>query len=76
MQSDAETRESLLNKRQAAKKATISVRTLGYRMATGEVPYYKLGGAVRFRSGDIDDWISSCRVGGVKNKIRNAGGSG
>jgi predicted DNA-binding transcriptional regulator AlpA len=76
MQPDAKTRESLLNKKQAAKKATISVRTLDSRMASGDVPYIKLGGVVRFRASDIDDWINSCRVGGAKNKGRKLGGGG
>jgi excisionase family DNA binding protein len=71
MQDSAEQCEPLLKKREVCQRATISLRTLNYHLARGDLPYIKLGGAVRFRANDINDWIDSCRLGGGR-KISSA----
>jgi DNA binding domain, excisionase family len=58
--------DSLLKKLGACRKLSISLRTLNYRIANGEIPYVKLGGAVRFLESDIDTYIASHRIRAVK----------
>jgi excisionase family DNA binding protein len=72
MQDNAENCEPLLKKKHVCQRATISLRTLDYHLAKGDLPFIKLGGAVRFRAADIDNWLNSCRVSGVKRKISSA----
>ena len=53
----------LLNRRQAAKKLKMGVRTIGTWMADGRLPYIKLSPrCVRFLESDIDKLISSHRI--------------
>jgi len=72
MQLNDKTR-NLLNKDQVAQRTQFSIRTIDYKMASGELPFVKFRGAVRFLPEDVDRWISSHRVGGVKSKIRKGG---
>ena len=75
MQPNDKTRNlNLLKKGQVARQTQFSVRTIDYKMASGELPYIKFHGGVRFLPEDVDHWIKSRRVGGVKGKIRKAGG--
>jgi excisionase family DNA binding protein len=72
MQRNDKTR-NLFNKKQVAERTQFSVRTIDYKMAAGELPFIKFRAAVRFLPEDVDRWISSHRVGGVKSKTRKGG---
>jgi excisionase family DNA binding protein len=70
-----ESRDALLKKQQVAKRGQLSLRKVDYEMANGKLPFVKIGGAVRFLREDVDRWIRSQRVAGVKNKIRKTSAS-
>jgi excisionase family DNA binding protein len=72
MQTNVKTR-NLLNKSQVARRTQYSIRSIDNKMAAGELPFVKFGGAVRFLPEDVDRWISSHRVGGAKSKICKEG---
>jgi predicted DNA-binding transcriptional regulator AlpA len=74
MQTNVKTR-NLYNKRQVSERSQLSLRTIDYKMAAGELPFIKFRGAVRFLPEDVDHWINSRRVGGAKSKTRKGGGS-
>jgi excisionase family DNA binding protein len=65
--------DNLIKPPQVCQRLAISKRNLAYKMAKGEIPYVKIGGAVRFVAADIENLIKCSRVGGTK--IRKGGAS-
>jgi excisionase family DNA binding protein len=58
--------EQLLTKKDVARRAKCSERTVGYWMETGLFPYIKFGRGVRFTEADYEAFIRSRRIGGSK----------
>lgn len=52
-----ETKSTLLTVKQVAERLQFSISTV-YSLATsGAIPSYKLGGSIRFKGKEIEDWI-------------------
>jgi len=47
---------------EVAKYLNLSPRTIEAKVYKNEIPFVKLGGAVRFRKQDIDKWIDAQKV--------------
>ena len=56
--------EKLLTIPQSAEAANVSRRTVSYWMATGGLPYCKLGRTVRIIPADLEQFILKPRIGG------------
>ena len=54
--------DNLIKKPQVCQQLAISQRTLDYKLSRNELPHVRIGGAVRFLQGDIDNYIASNRV--------------
>ena len=55
--------ERLLTDKETAKALSLSVQTLrNWRVSGKGPPYVKLGGAVRYREGDLLEWVDGGRV--------------
>lgn len=52
----------MLNAKQVAERLGISARKVYELAASGHLPSYRFGGAVRFAPDDVDHYIASCRV--------------
>ena len=66
----------IMNTREAAAYARLGKPTLERFRLTGEGPRYaKLGGAVRYRRCDIDDWLESRLISSVSDRGSHAKGS-
>jgi excisionase family DNA binding protein len=54
---------------------SIKVKTLYAKVEAGEIPHYRIGGLIRFRLEEIDQWLKGCRNGhkpeAEQNKFRN-----
>jgi excisionase family DNA binding protein len=68
MKGNAQTRsrDDLLKKDEVGKKARVCLRTVDYWIEKNQIPYVKLGGAIRFLRSDVDAFIRAHRVGGGK----------
>ena len=40
----------------------LTERTIRRKVATGEIPYYKIGNSIRFDPVEIEAWLTACRV--------------
>jgi excisionase family DNA binding protein len=58
-------RENLMTAREVATYLNCSAATIRRMAARGEIPHYRLGKLVRFRSGDVEAWLSSIHSGTV-----------
>lgn len=58
MQDDAGYRD----KRNSAKYTALSIRKLDYARERGELPFYKCGKKVVFRTADLDTYMARFRV--------------
>jgi excisionase family DNA binding protein len=47
----------------AAKVLAISSCTLRRKVARGEVPHKRIGGAIRFSEQDLNEYLERCQVG-------------
>ena len=43
----------------------IKPKTLYSWVAKGILPHYRIGGLIRFKKKDIDQWVEACRRNGV-----------
>ena len=63
----------MISEEEAAKRIGIALVTLRRWRKEGKVddrpaiPFYKIGALFRYKVDDIDNYIKSCRVGGVGN---------
>ncbi len=66
MQTQADTRSDvgLLDRKQAAKRLTISERALHDKIKQNKIPYVRIGKFYRFLPRDLDAYIEAHRVGG------------
>jgi predicted DNA-binding transcriptional regulator AlpA len=63
MDQQDDSRVRLLNEQDASQMLGIAVRTLqSWRVQRKGIPYLKLGGAVRYRVGDIKEWLERSLV--------------
>ncbi len=61
---------NLLNRREASRCLNVSIRTLDYQVAVGELPAVKIGKCVRFRPCQIARFIEArerCAPGAIKH---------
>lgn len=60
--------QSLLTDKEAAAYLNLSTSTLGVWRCTKrqEIPFVKLGRAVRYRKADLDKWLESQTIGATK----------
>lgn len=57
--------EEILNVSTLAKYLKVTPKWIYERTHLKEIPYYKVGGQLRFRREDIDNWIRSYRMPAV-----------
>lgn len=50
-----------LNSEEACKFLNVSIATL-YRLKKEGLPYFKLGGSLRFDKSDLEKWIESLKI--------------
>ena len=62
-QVDTSSDVELLNRRQAAKRLTISERALHDKIHQNKIPYVKIGRFYRFLPRDLDAYIEAHRIG-------------
>ena len=55
----------LLREREVAQMLRVTGRTISEWRAQGKIPYFKIGGAVRFRRASIDTLIAQLERGGL-----------
>jgi excisionase family DNA binding protein len=54
--------ESLLfDIKQISQYLNIKEKTIYYKVESGEIPYYRIGGLIRFKKDEIDAWLEACR---------------
>ena len=58
---ERETFEKLLTTSELAALLRCSVRSIGRRVALGELPYYRLMGKPMFRLPEVEDWLKTRR---------------
>lgn len=56
------TAQPLLDISQVAERLGTSVRHVRRLVFEKRIPYFKVGGFVRFEVGDVEEWIASSRV--------------
>jgi len=62
-----------MNTREAASYLRLGKPTIERFRMTGEGPaYLKLGGAVRYRRCDLDDWLESCLIQSTAKRSNSA----
>ena len=54
--------ETVLTKKQIAEKLNVSVRVIGYWMKAKTIPYFKIGGMVRFDEAEVEAALRQYRV--------------
>jgi excisionase family DNA binding protein len=54
--------ENLITKKELVTALGISSSFISKLMASGELPYFKIGRAVRFRISEISEWLEKYRV--------------
>lgn len=59
---------SMLNVPEAAKRLTISAKTLYRLAALGQIPHLRVGRSLRFRIEDLDRWLEQRRVAGPRRR--------
>jgi excisionase family DNA binding protein len=53
----------LLKSREVCALLSISARTLWTWQEKGQIPYYRIGGSIRFKLADIEELLRRCRAG-------------
>lgn len=56
--------QRLLNSREAARMLSISPRTLWSLTSSRQIPHLRIGRAVRYRVGDLKNWVTARMNGG------------
>ena len=59
----AASRERLFNVSEAARYLAVSRRTVYDLVASGELPAYRVGGAIRLSPAAVNEWLASRRTG-------------
>ena len=57
--------DSFLSINDLSKYLGIKPKTLYSWVAKGILPHYRIGGLIRFKKKDIDQWVEACRRNGV-----------
>jgi len=51
----------LFDIKQISKYLNIKEKTIYCKVESGEIPYYRIGGLIRFKKDEIDTWLDGCR---------------
>lgn len=51
----------LFDIKQISKYLNIKEKTIYYKVESGEIPYYRIGTLIRFKKGEIDQWLEGCK---------------
>lgn len=51
----------MLNKKQTAERLGVTVFTLDGALKN-KIPRYKIGGSIRFKEHEVDEYIDSCKI--------------
>lgn len=63
MTADSSAMPKYLNVRQLAQLLNISIPTVYRKIETREVPFYRIGGVIRFNLEEIKSYLKKCRIG-------------
>ena len=68
--------ETYLKVSEVAAAMQVSEQTIYRYVASGAIPFRKLGRAVRFKPSEIESWMESRKAGAAANRSGSADGGG